>query len=236
MDSNRYRKRQKRLYPIPKSCRTKGMIMLHKTQTLQEEDVRLIESDALRSILTHTVSNNGSQYESSDPVQESVTALKDCVFFDIETTGLSADTAFIFLIGCICYDGHSWILHQFLIQVVQEESLLLSSFSHLVNQYRHLIHFNGTTFDLPFIQKRTVANSLEPLLIKMNSLDLYQYFRKLKTILNLSHMNQSALEKYTGWEREDCLSGKEMVSAFWNYAASKNPDTERLLLLHNRDD
>lgn len=253
--------------------------MLHEIHPLNEEEIRLIEDGALGSILAQSIKKQGQITSPAAPFAapaESYPAVdrkpyskalscRDCVFFDIETTGLSADTAFLFLIGYICYEENSWNRHQLCIHLVQEEKALLSSFFEAIKKAQCLIHFNGNTFDIPFVQKRAAANGLFPPFDRLISIDLYQRFRALRKILNLPKMNQSFLEKYSGWEREDHLSGKEVVSVFWRYAASNTfptneaslsagnseysrrkicPDTdapasfgtEQLLLRHNRDD
>ncbi|MCD7736610.1 MAG: ribonuclease H-like domain-containing protein [Lachnospiraceae bacterium] len=211
--------------------------MIHRTKILTPEETRLIEGDAFRAVLAD-ISENGSG-QAKDAAKACVScpcSPEDCLFFDIETTGLSADTSFIFLIGAICFNDNTWILHQFLIQTVQEESLLLSSFFELTGHCQILVHFNGNTFDLPFIRKRAAANGRTAPFEGLFSLDLYQHVRPLKQILSLPHMNQSYLEKYIGWEREDHLNGKEVVSLFWSYSSAKDPETEQLLLCHNHDD
>ncbi|MCD8398295.1 MAG: ribonuclease H-like domain-containing protein [Lachnospiraceae bacterium] len=220
--------------------------MLHEIQPLNKEEIQLIEGIEFRSILMERI-----------PSQEQAPkSAASALFFDIETTGLSADRSFVFLIGCICCEEGKWNRHQFCIRLVQEESLLLSSFFEITKKARFLVHFNGNTFDIPFIEKRAAANGLCSCFDGLLSIDLYQHFRPLRKILNLPHMNQSFLEKYIGWEREDTLSGKEVVSLFWNYASSPEtaiektlspaaPDindtsteqtAELLLLRHNRDD
>ncbi len=200
--------------------------MLHEVHPLDSKDVRLLEGKAM-----HETLKNSSEKLSGDTV-----ALNDCLIFDIETTGLSADTSFIFLIGCIgCEDG-VWYLHQFFIRMVQEEKELLSSFFELAGNYRTLVHFNGNTFDLPFIRKRAAVYRLESVTDTLMSIDLYRYFSPLRKRLKLPHMNQSFLEAYVGWHRDDQMSGKEVVSLFWNYSVSKGKEEERLLLLHNHDD
>ncbi len=68
------------------------------------------------------------------------------------------------------------------------------------------------------------------------SVDLYQDFRPLRRLLNLSHMNQKALEKYLGCQREDKFNGGELIQVYKNFC--KAPDASALdaLLLHNLDD
>lgn len=70
----------------------------------------------------------------------------------------------------------------------------------------------------------------------MASIDLYQWFRPLRKKLNLPHMNQSFLEKLSGWERTDQMNGAEVVSLFWSETVSKSAESEWLLLGHNHDD
>lgn len=74
---------------------------------------------------------SGCKPPDAAPEELSDASLKSCLFFDIETTGLSASTSFIFLIGCISFENGKWILHQFFIRMVQEEKQLLSSFFEL---------------------------------------------------------------------------------------------------------
>ncbi len=215
--------------------------MLHENHPLGREETNLLEGDLFRHLLSEI------------PPEDNLEPLnpEDCLFFDIETTGLSSDTSFLFLIGCICRDDTSWRLHQFFIRMVQEEKELLSSFLKLAKNCRALVHFNGNTFDLPFLRGRAAANHIDAGLDDFISIDLYQHFRPLRRKLHLPHMNQSFLEKQAGWMREDTLSWKEVVHLFWTYAAqiqsnqlsglslklpSGQLSTQELLLRHNHDD
>ncbi|MCC8137526.1 MAG: ribonuclease H-like domain-containing protein [Clostridiales bacterium] len=195
--------------------------MNHEASALHEEDIRLIEGTAMNETLMSIAPGY---------------SLTDYLFFDIETTGLSAETSFIFLIGCIGYKDDTWMLHQFFIRTVQEEKALLTVFFELAQNYQVLVHFNGNTFDLPFIRKRAAANGLEPVTDALVSADLYRYFTPLRKILSLPHMNQSFLEHYVGWNRNDQMSGREVVSLFWKYSVSRSMEEKQLLLLHNHDD
>lgn len=161
------------------------------------------------------------------------------LFFDIETTGLSPASAIVFLIGVVKKTGDGWLLTQWLAQRPEDEPLLLQAFFDTAAGCDTLIHFNGTTFDLPFLRERArllcragIANSING----KRSLDLYQKFRPLKRPLGLSRMNQTTLEQFLGWTREDRLIGKHMVELFHKYAASQEPLLCDLLLLHNHDD
>lgn len=161
---------------------------------------------------------------------------ENSLFFDIETTGLSAANSMVFLIGAIYFDRQNWQLKQLLAQNAEDERCILEEFFDLARNYHTLIHFNGTTFDLPYIKERACHHGLSHSLNEMNSLDLYQKFRPLKKLLNLPRMNQQTLEQFLEWPRQDQLTGKHMISLFKKYAASGEKLIADLLLLHNHDD
>lgn len=76
------------------------------------------------------------------------------LFFDIETTGLSHKSACVFLIGTIHLENGSWQLTQYLAEHSSEEKQLLETFLSDAAPYDTLIHFNGSTFDVPFLNAK----------------------------------------------------------------------------------
>lgn len=164
---------------------------------------------------------------------------RSCLFFDIETTGLSPASAAVFLIGAVRRaDGTDggWELTQWLAQDPADEPAVLQAFFDAAGSCSTLVHFNGSSFDLPFLKERAGHYQLAQDLSEKVSLDLYQIFRPLRKPLGLERMNQTSLEQFLGWPRRDRLTGKHMVSMFFRYAASGEPGLRDLLLLHNHDD
>ena len=111
------------------------------------------------------------------------------LFFDIETSGLSAASSHVFLIGTICRTEHGWQLTQYLAERTSEEPELLAAFLADAAPFSTLIHFNGTTFDLPYINARARACHL-PILYDdasdcIFSIDLYQKLRRLEKALRI---------------------------------------------------
>ena len=74
--------------------------------------------------------------------------MDDCLFFDIETTGLSADLSAITVIGCCPSDGAC-------VQWFNEDGFsqkqILADFLSFCKDYKTIISFNGAAFDLPFL-------------------------------------------------------------------------------------
>lgn len=79
---------------------------------------------------------------------------EDAVFFDIETTGLSRRTSHIFIIGAICKDEGEVQFIQWFVQRPSEEKEVVAEFSRLLAGKKILLHYNGQTFDVPYVQYR----------------------------------------------------------------------------------
>lgn len=169
------------------------------------------------------------------------TMLQDCdpdslLFFDIETTGFTADTSSLYLIGAITRQENGWILTQWLAQSEQEESSVLEAFLAHCSAKKQLIHFNGDRFDLPYLHEKCSQYGLTDTLSSMVSRDLYRMIRPLKTLLNLSSLNQRSLEEYLGIFRRDPYSGGELIRVYREYTEDQAAEKLQKLLLHNRED
>ena len=120
----------------------------------------------------------------------------DLLFIDIETTGLSREKNHVYLIGCVYYQPEGWHMIQWFDNTGIDEKQILSSFRIFASEYRCLVHYNGSRFDIPFLQKRLVLNGLEPLPDQMRSMDLYGVVRPYKRLLGLPDYRQQTLEAY----------------------------------------
>lgn len=165
----------------------------------------------------------------------------DLLFFDIETTGLSPKTSHVYLIGLIQYnpDASCFEMTQYLAESEEpsEEIKVLESFCRVALTKNCLVHFNGSSFDLPFLKHRCKALHLTESLSQLPSLDLYRELLSMPAFFRqMPDHKQKSFELLIGYPREDQLSGKEMITAFQEYAKTKDSSTLNLLFLHNEDD
>ena len=86
---------------------------------------------------------------------------EETVYFDIETTGFSADITALYLIGCIYYDDGKWKLIQWFAEDKLSEKEALTAFSEFLQDKKYLLCYNGTTFDLPYLRKKYEKHNLE---------------------------------------------------------------------------
>lgn len=158
------------------------------------------------------------------------------VFFDIETTGFSSQSAFVYLIGCIYYKEKTWRIRQWFLDDFNNEKELLSSFFDFIRSFRWLIHFNGTAFDIPFLEKRLERCRLAESFSVFQSLDLYKELKPYKKIFGLSGMKQKQLEEFLGISRDDPFTGGELIEVYYEYMDARKEELLSCLLLHNADD
>lgn len=182
--------------------------------------------------------------------------IKKIIFFDIETTGFSADTSYLYLIGCIYYRDSSFHLIQWFSESIREEEDLVTAFFEFIKDYEALIHFNGSGFDIPFLLRKCSQLKLEYSFDKINSIDIYRKILPYKKIFQLKSYKQKSIEAFFKIRREDKFDGGELIEVYQHYLGKKryealwnkrNPEKSKLLpseaetllhqlLLHNEDD
>ncbi len=158
------------------------------------------------------------------------------LFFDIETTGLSARRDMVYLIGCAYLRDGSWHYKQWFADSPEAEKELLLHFFLFASRFSMLVHFNGTTFDLPFLKERADRFGIPLPEKKQESFDIYKKVRALKTLLGLPDCKQKTLEAFLDTGREDIYDGGQLIGFYWQYLRTGEESLYRALLLHNAED
>jgi hypothetical protein len=175
--------------------------------------------------------------------------ITNMLFFDIETTGLSAKTSSLYLIGACyyCEREGQFVLVQFFAEEFDEECVLLTEFFQLAQNFSVLVHYNGKTFDLPYLNTKCELLEL-PFRFDMENIDIYHFFHKdtvffRKERFSLENKKQKTMEILAGFQREDTFSGKELIRIYGDYKKAhmqkqKKEETDLVstILLHNHDD
>lgn len=174
---------------------------------------------------------------------------EQALYFDIETTGLSAQSSYVYLIGCAYEENGTYYLTQWMCTDPSEEKELLRLFFHKAETYDLLLHYNGTGFDLPFLSQKAKRHCLSNPLSSMESLDLYTVARKLKSYLPTGDLKLKSMERFFGFPRTDTFSGGDLIEVYAQFLGlyrlnemtnhSKEQEVTALghvLLLHNAED
>ena len=171
----------------------------------------------------------------------------DTLLFDIETTGLSADTSYLYLIGAVYQEDGEPTLLQWFCDEYSEEKEVLASFRDFVKNYPRLVHYNGTGFDIPYLNKKFKRHCLSYAIDGEGTLDIYKILLPFKKHTAFPDFKQKTLEQYAGFIREDTFSGGELTDVYAAYTGkyrlatltgnSEEADALRyVMLLHNHDD
>lgn len=167
---------------------------------------------------------------------EKLACLERILFLDIETTGFTAKSAKLYMIGCAYYQAGKWYTIQWLAENYDEEADILTAFFEFAKLYKYLVHFNGNNFDLPFISQKCELLSLPFTFQSLDGIDLYKRIAPYKFFLKLPNCKQKTLEQFLEIERKDVFSGGELIGIYHDYVKSPSEFSENVLFLHNAED
>lgn len=160
---------------------------------------------------------------------------QEILFFDIETTGFSPKSASIYLIGCSFYAKDGWHIRQYFAETPAQEGDILRAFCSLAGTFRQVVHFNGITFDVPFIQAKCKKHGLA-VFAPPSQCDIYKRISPYKNMLHLPGCRQKQLEEFVGIHREDKYDGGQLIELYHAYTQAPDERLLHVLLLHNAED
>ena len=112
-------------------------------------------------------------------------SLNQCLFFDLETTGLMGGTGtFAFLLGFATIADKRIKIDQYFLPDFGREYYLFKELNEFFKFYKYLISFNGKSYDFPLLKSRYIMNQTEPAFTGMIHHDLLHLARRVwKTAL-----------------------------------------------------
>ncbi len=158
------------------------------------------------------------------------------LYFDIETTGFSAYSSQLYLIGVLYEEEGSMKTRQWLAESFAEEQAVLRAFFSFAEAFDALVSYNGEGFDLRYLKDCADQYRLPFSLNKLIHIDLMKECRKSKKLTGLTSFRLEAVEAFLGIKREDLYSGGELIPVYERFTAEKKEEQLKLLLLHNLED
>lgn len=141
---------------------------------------------------------------------------EEVLYFDIETTGLSADSSFLYLICVGFLSEGKPVLCQWFSESFTDEINLLHAFFAFQKDYKVLVHYNGTTFDIPYLEKKCRQYKLD-YRFNLTSIDLYRMVKPHKALLSLTGCRQKDIEHFLDIERKDQYDGGQLIEIYKQY-------------------
>lgn len=106
--------------------------------------------------------------------------LRQAVFFDVETSGLSGGTGtYVFLVGAGFFEDDTFCVQQLFMRDVTEEPAMLHLVGGLLDRFDTVVSFNGRAFDLPLLNTRFILARRPRRLVRAPHLDLLKPSRRL---------------------------------------------------------
>jgi uncharacterized protein YprB with RNaseH-like and TPR domain len=157
------------------------------------------------------------------------------VYLDIETTGLSASTAHVTVVGLVFREGNGRRLRQYFVQDRKDEGRVLRAVLRELDQFAGSVTYNGRGFDLPFLRRRAWAHEIRwPWIETLDLLPVARRWRRLHGCLPNCQLH--TVMHHFGLRRTDDTSGAEMVNAYERWLETGDTDERDIILEHNADD
>ncbi|MBR6325807.1 MAG: ribonuclease H-like domain-containing protein [Lachnospiraceae bacterium] len=158
------------------------------------------------------------------------------LFVDIETTGFTAHSSNLYLIGTAFYREGHWCTRQWFAENFEEEPELLKAFFAFAHDFDTLVHYNGNQFDLPYLTQKCKQYDIEETFDAFQGVDLYRRINTCRHVLKLSNCKQKTLELFLGIGRTDTFTGGDLIGIYRDYVNDPTDFAYDTLLLHNEDD
>ena len=175
------------------------------------------------------------QYSTFSPTLQRIVTPKD-LFFDIETTGLSAKNSYVYCIGFGYFRNDTYYVEQLFGEGPRDEPLLLTTFRERLRDYDRLISFNGISFDAHYLEEKYAQHNLGPSGLSMEHLDLFPTLSPYKKVWGLENMKQKTVEAFLDTKRIDPYTGGDLIKTYYRYLKEHNTNDYHDLLLHNAED
>lgn len=162
---------------------------------------------------------------------------EELLFYDIETKSLAFETSII-TIGLGRYDGQGFAVKQFTVLEDAAEYEILEEFVKIAAGKRAFVSYNGKSFDVPYTSARLAYYGFTdaPDIEAMPNFDLLHFCRRAFksgfTSFSLKDMEGGVL----GFEREDDISGEEVLICYGRYLSTGDPFELAPIIHHNRED
>lgn len=187
-----------------------------------------------------SLTQNGSALKNS--LASLLTEPDKLCFFDIETTGLSPAISSVYLIGAAVWNNDEFQIVQWFADDYVSEKELLSSFSLFCAPFQAFVHYNGASFDIPYLEKKYTAHGLDSPFRDKESVDLFRALPKDKSFFPVPDRKLTTMEKLLSFERMDTFTGKDCIRLYTEFMHKKyfyDPQAKERkdqLLRHNFDD
>ncbi|AZR73359.1 hypothetical protein BBF96_08165 [Anoxybacter fermentans] len=148
--------------------------------------------------------------------------IESLVFVDTETTGLAGGTGtFAFLVGMGYFKEDEFILRQYMMEDYHQEFAMLDALYSKLQEFSHLVTFNGKSFDWPLLEGRFIYHRMKGNFSHVH-VDLLhparRYYKNRLMSCNLGSLEEAVL----GFYRTNDIPGALVPELFFRYLEEKD--------------
>lgn len=168
----------------------------------------------------------------------SSTNLKDFIFLDTETSGLSGGTGtYAFEVGLGRFTDQGFHLAQFFMRHPGEEPALLAGLSEFMDGMKAVITYNGKSFDIPLLNTRYTLMGMTSPFTDIDHFDLLPLARRLWRIRLESRTLSNVENQILGVQRgEDEVPGYLIPEMYFEYLKTQDASPMGGIFYHNAID
>lgn len=164
--------------------------------------------------------------------------LKDILFIDTETTGLSGGTGTMaFLIGLGYFSQKAFTIDQYFLDDPAGELSLMNVINNQINNFKIVVSYNGSSFDIPLLRTRFTMNRLRSPFNQMEHFDLLHLSRRIwklrLTSLKLKDIENEILEFF---REEEEVPGWMVPQIYFDFIHTRDARPLGGVFYHNRMD
>src|SRR5688572_1953172 len=169
--------------------------------------------------------------------KENVFSRDSIVFLDTETTGIQGGTGMVpFLVGLGYFEGEDFQMAQYFMRDFDEEPSMLLAISDLLNRFKLVVTYNGSSFDLPLLETRFTLARLDSPFEGMAHLDLLPGARRLWRHGHGSCRLTALESRIVSFLRGPDIPGSMIPRTYFDYLNGRGSSVMRAVLKHNIDD
>ena len=169
--------------------------------------------------------------------KQSVASRDSIVFLDTETTGIQGGTGMVpFLVGLGYFEGDDFRMAQYFMRDFDEEPSLLLAIGDLLQRFKLVVTYNGSSFDLPLLETRFTLARLNSPFADMAHLDLLPGARRLWRQGHGSCRLAALESKIVSFLRGPDIPGGMIPRAYFDFLQGRGSSVMNAVLKHNVHD
>lgn len=150
------------------------------------------------------------------------------LLLNIETTGLSPRTAFVFMIGLGWAEDNGWHFRCLLAEKKMDERELMQTFHQMLQDFNQVLTYGGYSFTFRFLEERwknyidsdSVSEDADRLFQGIRRLDIQKALSPYRHLLPVTDIKKSSAEQFIHYKRREHLAPKELIKCYMAWEVS----------------